>query len=206
MTVWTDFVKEYAKKKGLSYGCALSQASADYQASKAGKPAAVAHTKKMTELKNIGDKLEKAIDVKKKRNVTQQGLADLANKAKPEARKQAYLKRVGLPEDLIQEYVDLNYVYYMYDGLEFRRTPKKVKNAVETFNGVLQDVYREITKGNDDNHYGDFFEVDYDGSIDFRDLGFDDEDITWNSDATNYIKNFTTQAKDLLKRIKASRK
>ena len=181
MTAWTDFVREYAKKKGLSYGCALSQASADYQASKKQKPLAVAHAKKMAK----------------------QDLEDIVSKAK----KQAYLKRVGLSEDLIQEYVDLNYVYFMYDGLEYERTPKKVKNAVDKFNSVLKDVYREITKGKDNNHYGDFFEVNYDGSIDFRDLGFEEGEInTWNSDATNYIKNFTADAKDLLKRIKAYRK
>lgn len=181
MTKWTDFVKEYAKKKGISYGCALSQASADYQASKPKKP-----TKGTIQVK---------------RNVAQRELEGISSKAK----KQAYLKRVGVPEDLIQEYVNLNHVYYMYDGLEFHRTPKKVKNAIDKFDDVLRDVFRELSPGNE-MAPGEFFEVDYDGSIDFRDLGFDDEDITWNSDATNYIKSFTADAKDLLKRIKASKK
>lgn len=60
MTKWTDFLKEYAKKNNTSYGCAMSdpKASAEYKAS---KPEAVAHTKKMTELKDIGDKLEAKI-------------------------------------------------------------------------------------------------------------------------------------------------
>lgn len=36
MTAWTDFIKAFAAKKGISYGCALSDpaASAGYKATK----------------------------------------------------------------------------------------------------------------------------------------------------------------------------
>jgi len=36
MTSWTDFIKAFAAKKGISYGCALSdpEASAGYKATK----------------------------------------------------------------------------------------------------------------------------------------------------------------------------
>ena len=49
MTAWTDHIREYAKKHGLTYACALSQpdCAATYKGKKAEAPAKAAPAKKM---------------------------------------------------------------------------------------------------------------------------------------------------------------
>jgi hypothetical protein len=211
MTVWTDFVKKYAADKGISYKAALSQASGPYK-SRGEKP----ETKKPSEG-----------TVQVKRNVAQRGLADIANKAvakaeeknryvkinqgkakldlehiATKAQRKAYAKRVGLPENLIQGYVDADYIYSIYENYEFRRTPKKVKNAVDRFNSVLQEIFREVSPGQE---YAprEFFEPDQEFGN--SDLGIEEDGdsgyYTWDSDATDYINEYTRQSKNLLKRI-----
>jgi len=207
MTVWTDFVKKYAADKGISYKAALSQASGPYKSR--------GETKKPSEG-----------TVQVKRNVAQRGLADIAAKQQQKqeevkikkrgakrdlesialkARKKAFIKRSGVTEDLIQEYVDLDGIYRRYVGLEFTETPKRIQNAIDRFDSVLTDIYQEISTG--DESPQEFFYA-YDEAFAYDDLGYstdsDDEDgyhKSWYDDAAQTIRGFTADAKNLLKRI-----
>jgi len=190
MTVWTDFVKKYAADKGISYKAALSQASESYKSGKS-KPS------------------EATVQVK--RNVAQRGLADIANKAKTSVakKKQEFIKRTGIPEDLLQAYSDLRYVwilYYELDKSKFDKTPKKVKEALRKFQDKIIELFSYIpTKGNESVE--DYFEPvkDYDND----DLGigeYTDSKGTyyWEDDAvTYYINHYIDRAEEVLKEIMA---
>jgi hypothetical protein len=186
MTAWTDFVREYAAKHNVSYKTAMSQASESY--------------------KNRGT-------TQVKRNVAQRGLADIANLAKTsvakkQSKKQEFIKRTGIPEGLLQSYVDFLYVSTLYHNVAHKidKPPKKVKEALRKFHDKILELFRFIpTKGNESVE--DYFEPseDYDND----DLGIGEYtdakgEYYWEDDAvTYYINHYTDQAEEVLKEIMA---
>jgi len=198
MTAWTDFLKEYSKKNGITYGKAMRDPKAQetYKKSKG--------------------------EVQVKRNVTQRGLADLANKAKDTAMKrdkamgrlkyiaeQAQLTK-SIPKELLLRFAKLYnaseyYKYYILEESSARYEKKKLNYSMLRYIEGLAKVVKEMTrKLGFDKEMPEFRNLG-DDQYTNEEMGFEEysykHNPKWNKDAEEILLGLLDSAKKLNKDI-----
>lgn len=199
MTAWTDFLREYSQKNGISYGKAMRdpEAQAMYKRSKG------------------------VIQVK--RNVAQRGLADIASKAKNTAmernRAMKSLKyraddaksSKGLPKDLLLRFaiiynVSEYYRYYILEESSARTQKKKLNytmlNNLETLGKLVKEMTRKLGFEKEMPSFDQFGDKQY---ITNEEMGFEEysykHNPKWSKDAEQITSDWVKSARELKKDI-----
>jgi len=199
MTAWTEFLKEYSQKNGISYGKAMRDPKAQetYKRSKG--------------------------VVQVKRNVTQRGLADLANKAKETATKRnramKTLKSIaddanlskGLPKELLLRFAILYnaseyYRYYILEESSARTEKKKLNYSMlsnlETLAKLVKEMTRKLGFDKKMPSFDQFGDKQY---ITNEEMGFEEYSYKhkpiWNKDAEQITYGLVESARELNKDI-----
>jgi len=154
MTKWTDFIKEYAKQKGLSYGCALSDpnCSASYRQSKGLSPKekkAVKQPEIVLETTKIKNPYKKKKELKSKFNT--EGEYEISQFDKYDITKfqfQYFTIRYTL--DLYQKYLDEG---DLFNQEHYINQFKKIINICNVLYNILYPLSKKFilfwTKHND---------------------------------------------------------